>query len=408
MSAVRNVVVLSDYAFFKGGAEKIALTSALGLAESGLNVILFSAVGPLLPGIERLGAVHCLEQQDIVSDPNRLRAVTRGIWNATAKARLAEVLAPLSPHDTIVHAHQWNKALTTSVFDAVARGGFEYVLTLHDYFIACPNGGFLVHPRSEICERRPLSMGCILTDCDARHFSHKAWRTVRHMVQNKIYGLPARTKHCIYVSEFSKGILEPYLPAETNWYHVSNPSDFDHAEQIDIAANDTFLFVGRLSAEKGATLFAEAAKRAGVRAVFVGDGEEKEAVLRTNPDAMVTGWLDRQAVLAQYHRARALVFPSLWYECQPLAVLEALSLGIPVIATDRCAASDAVVDDVNGYCFPRGSVPGLAEKIELLMDRDRAVRLSNQAFQRARSTTPGMAEHIQTLIGVYERMLSRN
>jgi glycosyltransferase involved in cell wall biosynthesis len=358
--------------------------------------------------MERLEPIYCLEQQDIASDPNRLRAMTRGIWNTTAKARLAEVLAPLSPHNTVVHAHQWNKALTTSVFDAVRKGGFEFVLTLHDYFIACPNGGFLVYPQNEICERTPLSLSCIVCNCDARRFLHKAWRTVRHTVQNKVYGLPECTKHCIYVSAFSRDVLKAYLPAETRWYHVSNPSDFDHSEQIDIAANETFLFVGRLSAEKGGTLFAEAARQAGVRAVFVGDGEEREAILARNPDAIVTGWLDRQAVLAQYRGARALVFPSLWYECQPLAVLEALSLGIPVIVTDRCAGSEAIVNDVNGYCFARGSVPDLVAKIKLLQDDARARRLSDQAYQRARTSTPGMAEHVQQLIGVYDQMLSRN
>ncbi|MFO1154510.1 MAG: glycosyltransferase family 4 protein [Rhodospirillales bacterium] len=406
MSSVRNVVVLSDYAFFKGGAEKIALTSAVGLAEAGLNVSLFSAVGPVADGMDRLNSIHCLRQLDIASDPERVRAMTRGLWNATAKASLAEVLSNFSPDDTVIHAHQWNKALTTSVFDAVRKGDFEFVLTLHDYFIACPNGGFLIYPRNEICEHKPLTFGCVVCNCDVRHFSHKVWRTARHMIQNKLYGLPSHTKHCIYLSEFSRNVLKPYLPAQTQWHHVPNPSDFGNSSLIDVAKNDTFLFVGRLSAEKGATVFAEAAKQAGVKAVFVGDGEEKEAILRANPDATVTGWLERPAVLARYRESRALVFPSLWYECQPLAVLEALSLGLPVIVTDRCAASEAVVEGVNGYCFARGSVSDLAERIRLLRNDDHVKHLSNEAYRMARSQTPDMKEHVQKLIGVYDHMLA--
>lgn len=405
MNGVRNVLVLSDYAFLKGGAEKVALTSATALADAGLNVRLFSAVGPVAKGLDRL-TVECLDQYDIASDPNRLRAMWKGTWNISAKARLAKTLSSLSPNDTVVHAHQWNKALTTSVFDAVARKGFRYVLTLHDYFIACPNGGFLNYPKTEICTKEPLSVGCIFSNCDVRSWTHKAWRVQRHVVQNKLYNLPARTKHCIYVSSFSHSVLRKYLPAETNWYHVSNPSDFDRAGRVDIASNQTFLFVGRLSAEKGPLVFAKAARQAGVRAVFVGDGEARDSILQADPDAIITGWLDREGVLEQYRQARALVFPSLWYECQPLAVLEALSLGVPVIVSDKCAGADAVVDGVNGYRFSRGSVPELVEKLRLLQDDDHAGCLSEQTYHRAHTTSIGMKEHVGKLMDVYDRVLN--
>ena len=189
---------------------------------------------------------------------------------------------------------------------------------------------------------------------------------------------------------------------------MSNPSDFDDSGKIDVAKNRAFVFVGRLSAEKGATLFAEAAREAEVQAVFVGDGDEKESILRTNPDATITGWLDRDKVLARYREARALVFPSLWFECQPLAVLEALSLGVPVIVTDRCAASEAVVDGQNGYRFQRGNVADLVNKIGLMKDDRHAAKLSDQAYRLGRAGMHGMDEHVRELIDVYDRMLASN
>jgi glycosyltransferase involved in cell wall biosynthesis len=409
MADVQNVIVLSDYAFPKGGAEAIAINSSIELAKRGLNVHFFSAVGPVCaPLRDNLKHVHCLEQYDILDDPSRLRALSQGLWNGRAKRELGQLLLRFNPSDTVLHAHQWNKALTVSVFDAARQGGFETVATLHDYFIACPNGGFLVFPKNEICERTPLSADCVACNCDARSYAHKLWRVARHTVQNKVYGLPRRTRHCIYVSRFSRDVLKPFLPAETRWYHVSNPSAFDDQGPIDVAANDTFLFVGRLSSEKGVTVFAEAAREAGVRPLFVGDGGEKDAILQANPEAVVTGWLDRAGVQERYRQARALVFPSLWYECQPLVVLEALALGLPIIVSDRCAASEQVIDGENGFCFRRGSVADLAAKIRLLQDDATARRLSQQAYRGARANPFGMDDHIRALIDVYNRMLSGN
>jgi glycosyltransferase involved in cell wall biosynthesis len=407
VASVRNVVVLSDYAFYKGGAEKIALTSAMALASKGLNVHLFSAVGPVEKELSgNLGGIHCLDQYDILSDTNRLHAITTGIWNYNAGKRLSQLLSSLSPDETVVHAHQWNKALTTSVFMPVKAGGFSFVITLHDYFIACPNGGFLVYPKNEICERVPLSLDCIACNCDVRSYGHKVWRVSRHLVQSKIFGLPRSLKHCIYLSAFSKAILKPYLPADIHWYHVPNPSDFTDVGQVAAAQNHSFLFVGRLSAEKGVTLFAEAARQAGVEAVFVGDGAEKDAILSVNPHAIITGWISHAEVLARFRSARALVFPSLCYEGQPLAVLEALSLGVPIIVTDRCAASEAVIDGHSGLHFQRGNLRDLIDKITLMGDDAVVSCLSAQAYGHARANFYRMDDHVEQLIDVYQRMLS--
>ena len=60
------------------------------------------------------------------------------------------------------------------------------------------------------------------------------------------------------------------------------------------------------------------------------------------PQARFLGWRSPQEVRSLLRAARALVFPSVWYEGQPLSVYEALALGTPVIVSDLCAGREAV------------------------------------------------------------------
>ena len=63
-------------------------------------------------------------------------------------------------------------------------------------------------------------------------------------------GVPGWMRDVIYISDFSRNILQPYFPGDTNWHFVRNPVRAIHQERADAASSTTFLFVGRLSPEK--------------------------------------------------------------------------------------------------------------------------------------------------------------
>ena len=68
-----KVIVVNDFAFVNGGASQVAVTTAKLLAKKGHRVIFFSAVGPIgqeLKEVQNLSVV-CLNQKDILRDPNR-------------------------------------------------------------------------------------------------------------------------------------------------------------------------------------------------------------------------------------------------------------------------------------------------------------------------------------------------
>ncbi len=404
-----DVIILNDFAAFNGGASVVALHSAVELARRGHRVTLFCAVGPVDPALVNLPnlEVVCLGQEEIVRDPNRLRALVRGAWNRPAARALAALLAGRDPARTIIHAHLWMKALSPAVFVPAFARGFSLVVTLHDFFVACPNGGFYVYPAQEICHRRALSLSCLKCRCDRRSHAQKLWRVGRTVLQNSVARLPERTAHFIGVSRFALDILRPYLPPTTPATIVRNPIDCPDLGPAPVAGNLPFVFVGRLVPEKGPRLFAEAARLAGVPAVFVGDGELREELARDFPEATITGWQTPAEVTAALRRARALIFPSRWYETLGLVAVEAAANGVPTIVSDGCAARETVADGERGLHFQAGNAASLAGKLRVLADDPAyAGRLGHAAYSWYWRDPWTNERHVEDLLDVYRRTLN--
>lgn len=405
-----EVVVLNDYASLTGGSSAVAIASALGLVARGVRVTFFSCVGPVAPelrGVPNLKVV-CLGQQEIAKDPNRVRAFIGGWRNDQAVRALRAHLAGRSPAHTIVHAHTWTKALSPFALEAVTRLGFPLVVTLHDYFITCPNGGFFAHREREICQRTPLSLSCWACHCDRRNFAHKLWRNARTVLQNRILRLPEKVDCFIGVSDFSLDVMRPHLPATTPALVVRNPVDCVPAPPVHVEENREFIFVGRFEKEKGVELFAEAVRRSGVSATFIGDGALSARVRELCPQATFTGWLNAGEIRARLRTARALVFPPLWYETLGLVVIEAAAAGVPAIVAHRCAATDFIRDGINGLHFTQGSAPALARQMaELDRNDGQAVYLGRAAYDWYWQDPWTAERHVSELLIIYPNLAGR-
>jgi glycosyltransferase involved in cell wall biosynthesis len=401
-----QIIVANDFAHINGGAAKIALTSSIGLARKGHKVTLLSAVAPQMSELAASGVkVICLGQHEILCDPNRLRAAVQGIWNFTAARAMAETLRGCPIDDTVVHVHGWTKGLSSSVVSAAVRRGFRVICTLHDYFVACPNGGFFNYRRNEICRLEPMSLKCVVEDCDVRSYSHKLWRLVRHGVQVTIGHIPSGVNHYIAVSELSREVLLPYLPPGATVFRVENPVDAEPAEKADPAKNDSYAFVGRLSPEKGPAALARAAVRLGARAVFIGDGPCRSEILSVYPGALVTGWLPTLEVRRLLKASRALVLPSLWYETLGLVVREAAAMGIPSVVPDTSAAREVVMNGQTGVHFKGGDEEDLLLKLRALQDNEMVRRLGQAAYESYWTRPITLEDHVAQLEAAYREML---
>jgi len=402
-----NVIVLSDHGWINGGQAKVAIDSALNAKRAGLDVCFVAGSGPLDERLVHAGIeCHVAGDHDILSDPNRLRAVSRGIWNSRAARLLSDCIAARRPECTVIHAHGWAKALSPSIGPVLTGSDAAHVYTLHEYFLACPNGGFFHYGSREICTRRPLGFDCLTTRCDPRNDFHKAWRVARQVVLKSAGEMPAGLREIIYLAPEQKSIMAPFIPAEARWHLLPNPVSSHPQQRVVAEQNEMYLFIGRLSPEKGAEVAARAARKAGVPIAFCGDGQCREAVRQANPDALVLGWLEEDELNEWLRKARCVVFPSLWYECYPLVVADALALGLPIIVSNSCVATSLIADGENGLHAEPGNVDAWAEAMTRLRSNQLVETLSEAAFRDGQRLLT-QDQYTARLIRIYEDVIQR-
>lgn len=400
-----HVVLVADHAYINGGQAKVVVESALGLAARGHAVTVFAAVGPADPRLAEAGiAVVLTGQTDVTRTRSLARFGVQWLWNAPAAAELRGLLATLDPRESVVHVHGWAKALSPSIGPVLRTCGVPVVFTMHEYYLACPNGGFYDYQAASVCTRKPGSLACIGHNCDSRSYARKLMRVGRHWLMQET-GLPESPQAIITISRLQREAILPYLPRDARYAEVGNPIDAEPVGRKGAGTPGDFVFVGRISPEKGPLLFAEAARRAGLQAVFVGDGPQAAEIAARYPEARLLGWKDPAAVKTLMRAARALVFPSVWYEGQPLTVLESLALGTPVIVSDVCAGREAVRDGVSGLWFRSGDPDALAASLRRLADDATARAMSDAAYDLFWADPLTLDRHLDGLEGVYEGLL---
>lgn len=402
-----TVVICADHGSITGGQAKVAIESALGLKQGSARVIFFAAAAPVDARLREAGVeVVCLGQTDLLGNASRAKAMLQGTWNSAASKALGELLAGLPKQNVIVHVHGWARALSPSIARPIAASGLPAVYTVHEYFLFCPNGGFYNYQKDEVCSLKPLSASCFATNCDQISYPRKIWRGGRLLMAKRLARLPAVFSDYICLSDFQRGVIGSYLPAGARVTRISNPIDAPDLGPKENPAAGEFIFVGRLSPEKGVFLFAEAAAKLGVPATFVGDGPLKEELRARFPNARLLGWQDSENVRQAMRAARALVFPSLWFEGQPLTVLEAKALGTPVIVADQCAGRDEIEDGVSGLWFASGDAGALAGAMSRLSDAGLVTRMSQAAYESYWRAPATLIRHVERLDALYRDMLA--
>jgi len=162
--------------------------------------------------------------------------------------------------------------------------------------------------------------------------------------------------------------------------------------------------VSRMASHKGHRFLVEAAPP-GVHLLFVGDGEEREAIERLAAQRQVkatfAGHVPPDAVPDLIASMDVLVHPSLW-EGLPRAAVQALLVGRPVVAFDCDGAREVVIDGVTGRLVPPKSVDGLASAIRELLakpDRGRSLGLAGREKVVRRFDWRSAGEQLAALYG---------
>jgi len=396
---IENVVIVNDFNYIQGGASKVSIDTAKLLMKEGYKVYFFSAVNDKeqdIEGIEYITTNQC----EALKDKNRARGIINGIYNIKAKNEFKKLLEKLDKNKTIIHIHGWTKALSCSVFSIAHEMEFKIVLTLHDYFSSCPNGAFYNYKTDKICDLRGNSFKCACTDCDSRNYLFKVYRVVRQFVQNEIVELKEKVQCAIGISDLNIEILKEQFPEKFSIHKVSNPIDIGKAQKIEnIEQNEYYLYVGRVSKEKGVKIFCDIITQLNFKGIVLGDGSELEKLKEQYPNISFEGWKNTEEVKEYITKSRGLIFPSLWYEGAPLTPLEFMSQGIPCAISDKCAGRE-YINGENGVIINPYDIEDAKDKI-LYMDKN-LKNMSEKSYEYFKQISD--RSYVKELIKVYNSM----
>lgn len=192
--------------------------------------------------------------------------------------------------------------------------------------------------------------------------------------------------------------LRPYMPTvDLPVIHNSAVVE-DMAQSSAVHEPPVVLFIGEMLERKGLVTLLDALDLLDEQGVgpyelrIIGDNRPgldpakdemvAEITRRGRADTM-TGPLSRAEVYRHLSEADLYVFPT-WTEGQPFTVIEALSSGVPIVASDIQAISAMISDPDNGRLIAMRDVKGFAEAIaELLADPDERRRISDANRARA-------------------------
>jgi glycosyltransferase involved in cell wall biosynthesis len=401
-----TAVIVNDFCFPKGGASRVAIDEAIGLADFGVKVVYFGAVGPVdidLYNNENI-TVICLNQLEIAEFANNWRVAVQGVWNFKAAYEMKRLLESLDPLTSIIHVHGYSKALTASFLRPIFLKKFHLIHTLHDYFDACPNGGFFNYKLLTPCEIQSLSIGCILSNCDKRSYVQKLYRVLKSITQKHIARWPVAVDNFIYLSATSLKYLSPYLPPSANYNFLPNMNNTVRRSPVNVSLNKFIIFVGQLDPHKGIARLLDAAKEAKVYIRFVGDGPLRHDIERDGH--FVTGWLAKEQVHDEIINARVLVFPSLWYETYGLVVDEAAAIGVPSIVSDITVAADRVENGVSGWVYKADDIFHLARCLAESSNDNLIMAFGRAAYKNFWDSPLSYHAHTKGLIDIYSSILS--
>ena len=301
------------------------------------------------------------------------------IWNFKAAQKVKKVMLEFTPD--IVQIYNWHFATGPLVIRAAKKLKVKVIVSMANYRLLCPSAT-LVHK------------GKLFTQSiDKKGFP---WDAVRHKVYRDSLFQTFWVAFTVYfhnqigtwrsVDRFTvpTGTVKKLFTDHNSYLHIpgdqitvkpnfSNDGSFSHSSK----RGRHFLFIGRLSEEKGIHLLLNTFENSSYELVIAGEGPllntVKESCSRFS-NIKYVGKLNENGVREALNDCSALVFPSICYETFGLVISEAYSHGCPVIASNIGSPSELVLEGITGLQFTAGDKRSLQSRLTLWQNLNEADR----------------------------------
>lgn len=271
----------------------------------------------------------------------------------------------------IVHVHNTLALISPSVYYASIKCNVPIIQTIHNFRLLCPGATF--YRDAHICEEC-VEYGLFCAVKNSCYHESKA-QTMLCVINNWIHRLTGIYGKLNYIclTEFNKKKLLNLNQINENRVFVK-PNFVDSIADIipyDDRPNQ-FIFAGRLDKLKGIDTLIKAWKILGGSApklIICGTGPMEgwcKKFIQENQLEVVDlmGFVENKAVKRLIANSKALILPTQWYEGFPMTIVEAYSVGTPVIGSNFGNVGNIIQQNVTGWKFNSKNPEELATLIK--------------------------------------------
>jgi glycosyltransferase involved in cell wall biosynthesis len=341
---------------------------------------------------------------DFYSFWGKLKHFIDFFYNRKASKDIEKLIIDFEPD--VAHIHLFYGSLTSSILAKFKKFKIPVVITAHDYRLICPAYRFL-DGKNEICEkcRGKLYYKCFVNKCAKKSFFLSFFFSLEAYFRDFFFSPHSYISKFIFVSKFSKSIHLKYKPTIKNKaVQIYNFQPDSPLETMPCRRGNYFLYFGRLSFEKGLLTLMEAVKQCNKYELKIsGDGPLLNLILEDiKENISYCGFNTGKQLEDLIKNCSYVVVPSEWYETFGMVILEAYSLGKPVIAADIGGIPEIVLRNETGFLFNPFSIG------ELVTVMDHAYNLSDSEYDNMSRKAFEFAnqfradKHYEELMNVYK------
>ena len=393
-----RIVLVNKFYYPRGGDCTAVLGLEKLLRENGHETAIFSVSNPLNKPSAWVSYFPSPVDFYASGVSGKFTALTRLFHSTEVSRQFNRLITDFRPD--VVHLHNIHSYISPIVAQIARKRGMRIVWTLHDFKLVCP---------SYSC----LRDGATCEACFRNKFPVVRYKCMKNSLPASIMAyLEAIYWNRKKLSAYTDTFISPSAFLKSKMIQAGFRS-----EQIEVLPNflseplnastdkaDYYCYVGRLSPEKGVETLLEAARRIPYELKIIGGGPLLDAYRERYACDHIKfyGQLKPEALFPVVGRARFLVMPSICYENNPFSVIEALSMGTPVLGAHIGGIPELIEEGLNGLLFRSGDIADLTEKIEKCFQNFTPFQ-NFQIISEAAQNKFGSASFYRKLMKIYDR-----
>lgn len=401
-----------------GGTENSIFSTSKILEQNGHEVFFFATDKKpyFIPDYEYSGFFPEYKKYYDMNAFQRARQAFKYLYNFDAKKKLDEYLKLIQPD--IVEINNISFYLTVSVIDACKENNIPVVMVLRDPSFACPGSTLMIgdekYCQEKYCIKHNNPIYCVKHKCYNKSLlkSINACLTALFL---KAQNISTKVDKFVCASNAMRELaIESGISSDKVTVVNNFISDFYFEHKPNYKNKGYFLYVGRISKEKGINYlidaFAKLPKE--IELHIVGEGREKENLMRQAEKLNLTNvsFIEPkygEDLIDEYQNCIASIIPSIWLEAFGLTIVESFSQGKPVIASN-IGGMPEIIDKNTGIIVEPGNVDEIAQAVlKLYSNPDLVIKMGEKARKKAESKYSSQVKY-ENLVKVFHEFVDNN